>query len=256
MNSRVKQTLASGGVAFAAAASYHDPELVELLASSGVDAVWICTEHRAIAAPTMHALVSACRLGGADALVRVKPATHTDLLPLLEIGVRGLMIPRVRDVAEVRAVVDDIKFPPLGRRGYHGGHIDARFGRMKPADYMAEANRETYLVVQIEEPQVVPHIEEIAALPGVDMLFVGPADLTLGLGKFGQTDAPEVVAVIERVAAACARHGKVAGLPCLPDQVAKYRARGYRFFAIFSDFRGVTSGLTSALATARAGSSP
>ncbi len=251
MNSRVKQALSRGEVALAAKACYQDPELVEVIASGGVDAVWLCTEHRAIAPDTLHALVSACRLGGADALVRVKPATHADVLPLLEIGVRGLMLPRVRDAAEVRAVVEMMKFPPLGRRGYDGIHADARFGRLPPADYLAEANRETYLVVQIEEPEVVPHIEEIAALPGVDVLFVGPSDLTLGLGKFGQVGAPDVVAVVERVAAACARHGKVAGIPCAADQVARYRALGYRFFNVFSDYRGVTAGLAAALAAAR-----
>lgn len=251
MNSRVKKTLAGGGVALTAKACYQDPELVEIIASGGVDAVWICTEHRAISPETLHALVQACRLGGADALVRVKPANHADVLPLLEIGVRGLMLPRVRDVAEVRAVVDMMKFPPLGRRGYDGVHADARFGRMTPADYMADANRETYLVVQIEEPEVVPHIDAIAALPGVDVVFVGPGDLTLGLGKFGRTNDPEVVAVIAEVAAACARHGKVAGIPCAADQVARYRALGYRFFNVFSDYRGVTAGLAAALAAAR-----
>jgi 4-hydroxy-2-oxoheptanedioate aldolase len=251
MNSRVKNALAGEGVALTAKACYQDPELVEIIASGGVDAVWICTEHRAIAPDTLYSLVQACRLGGADALVRVKPANHADVLPLLEIGVRGLMLPRVRELEEVRSLVEMMKFPPLGKRGYDGVHADARYGRMTPADYMADANRETFLVVQIEEPEVVQHIDAIAALPGVDVVFVGPGDLTLGLGKFGETSAPDVIAIIERVAAACARHGKVAGIPCAPDQVTKYRALGYRFFNIFSDYRGVTAGLAQALATAR-----
>jgi 4-hydroxy-2-oxoheptanedioate aldolase len=93
-------------------------------------------------------------------------------------------------------------------------------------------------------------------LPGVDILFVGPGDLTLGLGKFGETGAPEVVAIVERVAAACAQHGKVAGIPCPADQVAKYCALGFRFFNVFSDYRGVTAGLAQALATARPPATP
>ena len=98
----------------------------------------------------------------------------------------------------------------------------------------------------------MPHIETIAALPGVDVLFVGPGDLTLGLGKFGRTDDPEIIAVVDRVAAACARHGKVAGLPCAPEQVAADQKKGYRFFNVFSDYRGVTQGLRQALAAAKA----
>jgi 4-hydroxy-2-oxoheptanedioate aldolase len=250
--SRTKRVLAADQVALTAKACYQDPELVELMASGGVDGIWICTEHRRIAPDTLYSLIQACRLGGADAIVRVKPANYTDLLPLLESGARGIMLPRVRHPDEVRAVVDMMKFPPLGRRGYDGIHPESDFGRTKPAAYFAEANQENFLVVQIEEPEVVPYIDEIAALPGVDVLFVGPGDLTLGLGKFGEVGAPEVVAVIDAVAAACARHGKVAGIPCLPDQVKSYRAKGYRFLNIFSDFRGVNGGLQQALATARA----
>ena len=250
--SRLKQKLAAGEDVLCAKACYQDPELVELMASSGVDAIWICLEHKRLAPDTLYAMIQACRLSGADALVRVKPANYTDLLYLLESGARGIMLPRVRHPDEARAAVAAMKFPPEGRRGFDGIHAEADFGRTPAADYLAQANRENFLVVQIEEPEVVPHIEEIAALPGVDVLFVGPGDLTLGLGKFGRTDDPDVVAIVQRVAAACARHGKVAAIPCAADQVAKYRALGYRFFNVFSDFRGVSAGLQQALAAARA----
>lgn len=251
MKSRVKQKLQAGGEAISAKVCYQDPELVELMAGGGVDALWLCTEHRKIAPDTLYAMIQACRLGGADTIVRVKPANHTDVLPLLEAGAMGLMLPRVRHPDEVRAVVNMMKFPPLGQRGYDGVHADADFGRLKPTDYLAQANQETFLMVQIEEPEVVPYIDEIAALPGVDILFVGPGDLTLGMGKFGQTSAPEIVAIVNQVAAACAKHGKVAGIPCPPDQVEGYRKQGYRYFNVFSDYRGVTAGLASALAAAR-----
>lgn len=251
MNSRVKQKLGSGGEALSAKACYQDPELVELMASGGVDAVWLCLEHRKMAPDTLYSLIQACRLGGADAIVRVKPSNHTDVLPLLEAGVRGIMVPRVKHPDEARAVAAMMKFPPQGQRGYDGVHADANYGRTPPAEYFAAANRETFLMVQIEEPEVVQHIEEIAAVPGVDILFVGPGDLTLGMGMFGNTNAPEIVEIITRVAAACAKHGKVAGIPCPPDQVKRYRQLGYRFFNVFSDFRGVTAGLAQALATAR-----
>jgi len=251
ISSRCKQKLAGGEPALMAKACYQDPELVELMASSGVDGIWICLEHKRIAPDTLYAMIQACRLGGADAIVRVKPGNYTDVLYLLEAGARGIMLPRVRHPDEVRAVVDLMKFPPAGRRGYDGIHPEADFGRAAPADYFAHANRETVLLVQIEEPEVVPYIDEIAALPGVDILFVGPGDLSLGLGKFGAVDSPEVTAVVNAVAAAGLMHCTAAGLPCGPDQVAKYRALGYRFFNVFSDFRGVNAGLQQALAAAR-----
>jgi len=249
--SKLKQKLSAGEIVLCAKACYQDPELVELMASSGVDAIWICLEHKRIAPDMLYAMIQACRLGGAEALIRVKPSNYTDFLYLLESGARGIMLPRVRHPDEVREVIAAMKFPPQGRRGYDGIHAEAAFGRTPVADYLGEANRDNFLVVQIEEPEVVPYIEEIAALPGVDVLFVGPGDLTLGLGKFGQTDDPEVVAVVKRVAAACEQNHKVAAIPCSGEQVKKYHQLGYRFFNVFSDFRGVSAGVKQALAEAR-----
>lgn len=248
--SRVRQKLSQGEDVLTAKACYADPELVELLASSGFDAIWICLEHKRVDPALVYSLIQACRLGGADALIRVKPANHADVLWLLEAGARGLMIPRVRHPDEVREVIAAMKFYPAGRRGSDVIHADSDFGRRKLPDYITEANRETFLVVQIEEPEVVPHLDEIAALPEVDVLFVGPGDLTLGLGQTGPYDGPEVMAIVEAVAAACRKHGKIAGIPCAPDQAARYRDLGFGFINIFSDYRGVCNGAKQALASA------
>lgn len=249
--SHCKKKLATGDPAFIAKACYQDPELVELMASSGVDGIWICLEHKRISPDTVYALIQACRLGGADPIIRVKPSNYADVIYLLEAGACGIMLPRVRHPDEVRAMVDLMKFPPQGHRGYDGIHTDSDFGRVAPEKYFEHTNRETLLLVQIEEPAVIPHIDEIAALPGVDVLFVGPGDLSLSFGKAGEVGAPEVAAVIRQVADACARHGKVAGLPCGAAEVSNYRAQGYRFFNVFSDYRGVSAGLTQALSAAR-----
>ena len=245
-SSQVRRRLALGQPVFTAKACYQDPELVELMASSGFDAMWICLEHKRIAPDVVYAMIQACRLGQADALMRVKPANYTDLLWLLESGARGIMLPRVRHPDEVREVVAAMNFPPDGRRGFDAIHAEAEFGRKRASEYIAEANRENFLVVQIEELEVLPHIEAIAAMPGVDVLFVGPGDLALGLGKNGEAEPPEVRDVIERVAMACRKHGKVAGIPCSPDDVPKHAALGYRFFNVVSDYRCVISGIEHA----------
>lgn len=247
----VRQKIARGETVVMAKAAYADPELLELIASTGFDAIWLCLEHKRIDPALMYSLIQACRLGGADALVRVKPANYTDLLWLLESGARGLMLPRVRHPDEVREVVAAMKFFPVGKRGSDAIHADAAFGRMALADYMQAANRETFLVVQIEEPDVVPHLDAIAAMPGVDVLFVGPCDLTLNLGLTGPFDGPEVMKIVEAVAHAAKRHGKVAGIPCAADQVARYRALGYGFFNVISDYRCVAQGMKAALAAVR-----
>lgn len=246
----VRQRIEQSAPVVCAKASYQDPELVELIASSGFDAVWICLEHKRMDPATVYSLIQACRLGGADALIRVKPSNYSDVLHLIESGARGIMLPRVRHPDEVREVVKAMKFPPRGCRGYDGIHAEADFGRMPAVDYLSSANRDNFLVVQIEEPEVVLHVDDIAAMPGVDVLFVGPSDLTLALGKFGAMDDPEVRDILQRVADACRRHGKLAGIPCAPERVRGYRDMGYRFFNIISDYRCVFHGLKAARAAA------
>ncbi len=246
--SHVLQKIARGETVLCAKACYADPELVELIASSGFDGVWICLEHKRMDPSTIYALIQACRLGGADAIIRVRPANYTEVLHLIEAGARGIMLPRVKHPDEVREVVQAMKFPPLGRRGFDGIHAEADFGRGPVEAYLESANRGNFLVVQIEEPEVVRHVDEIAAMPGVDVLFVGPGDLTLGLGKFGQTDDPEVRSILKAVADACARHGKVAAIPCAPGQVKEYQAMGYRFFNVASDYRCILNGMQAARA--------
>ena len=245
ISSVVRKKLASQELVLCAKASYRDPEMVELMGTFGFDGIWICLEHARLEAPEIHALIGACRLGGMDAIIRVKPANYTDVIWLLEAGARGIMLPKVTDIDEVRHVVGAMKFPPAGFRGYDGVHADANFGRTPAADYLRQANDENFLIVQIEEPAVVPHIDAIAALPGVDVLFVGPGDLTLSLGKVGRSDDPEVVAILREVAAACRRHGKAAGIPCLPSEVPKYREMGYRFFNVVSSYRCMLNGLVN-----------
>jgi 4-hydroxy-2-oxoheptanedioate aldolase len=246
--SRIRQKLASGQPAWCVKACYADPELVELVSTLGFDGIWICLEHKRLDPATTYSLIQACRLGGADAVMRVKPANHSDLAPLLESGAKAIMLPRVRGVEEVKEVVGWMKYPPVGRRGYDAIHADARFGLGSPKEYMEEANRETMLIVQIEEPEVISHLDAIAALPGVDVLFVGPADMSLGLGVFGQPDALELANVVKQVVDVCQRHGKVAGIPCAAAQAQRYYEMGYRFICVASDYHCLVNGFEKAKA--------
>jgi len=246
ISSRILKKISQGSPILCAKASYQDPEIVELMGTFNFDGIWICLEHKRPDPSMVYALMRACRISGMDPIIRIKPGGYVDLLWLLEAGARGIMLPKVTNVEEVRQVVEAMKFPPQGRRGYDGVQAEANFGRMPPVEYLAKANQENFLVVQIEEPEVVPHIDAIAALPGVDILFVGPGDLTLSLGKFGRTDDPEVMAILRQVVESCRRHGKIAGIPCPVDQMKKYYDLGFRFFNAISDYRCMLNGLTKA----------
>ena len=245
-HSIVLQKIRKNQTVFSLKCCYADPELIEIMGRSRFDCLWICLEHRKLDATLLDCLIRSCRLAGVDALFRVKPGAHSDLLYLLEAGVQGIMIPQVRHLNEIKQVIETIKFQPLGKRGLDMIHADSDFGTIPPVQYIRSANENTFLVVQVETPEVVEHLDDIASLEGVDALFVGPGDLSANLGVIGQDDHPEVQKIIKEVARVCARHDKVAAIPCSPDRISEYHALGFRFFNTGSDFRFIQNGLKSA----------
>jgi 4-hydroxy-2-oxoheptanedioate aldolase len=144
-----------------------------------------------------------------------RPATKEKnaLYRLLEDGAAGLMIPHVGTPDEARALVRAIKFPPLGDRGFCGGGRDADFWVGKPEDYTDRANHETFLTVQIETPDALAQVDAIAAVPGVDILFLGPGDMSLRLGCTAAVNDPRMLEVQKQIAAAARKHGKAWGRP-------------------------------------------
>ena len=237
-----KEKLCSGEPVFMVKLLYQDPALFELVGMLGFDCVWICNEHIGIDPSRMESLIRACRISGMDAVVRVKPANYQALLHPLEFGAKGIMCPRVQDADEVRELVRNIKFYPEGRRGVDGVNAEAGFGLIPFQEYLVRANRENFLIVQIEDPEAVEHIEEIAAVDGVDVLFVGPADLSLNLGIAGQFCHPKMMDVYERVCNACRKYGKTAGLSCAFDKIPEFMEQGFRFFVGGADYLVIRNG--------------
>jgi 4-hydroxy-2-oxoheptanedioate aldolase len=247
----VREKLSEGAPVFSAKACYADPEIVEMIGQAGFDCMWLCLEHRKLDPSVVRSLIQAARIGGCDSLIRVKPENHADLSYLLESGARGIMLPQVRDLEEVQCVVEMMKFPPLGRRGFDTIHADADCGSARLEEYTRHENENTFLVVQIETPEVLPHIDAIAATPGVDMLFVGLGDLSASMNLLGQMDHPDLQAVVERVGEACLKHGKAGAIICAdPEERKRLWKLGYRFFNIASDFRFLRKGFDEAIALA------
>jgi 2-keto-3-deoxy-L-rhamnonate aldolase RhmA len=160
----------------------------------------------------------------------------------LEDGATGLMIPHVSTAAKARMLVDAVKFPPLGDRGLDGAGLDSDFILAGGDDYIDDANRETFLVVQIETPEAVTNVEEIAAVEGVDGLFIGPGDLGL---RIKRTETKLTLdAAFETVAAAAKRHGKAWGCPAASaDKVKQLREQGAQLIAHGGEFRALMNAL-------------
>jgi 4-hydroxy-2-oxoheptanedioate aldolase len=151
---------------------------------------------------------------------------------MLELGAQGVLYPRCDDENEAAEVVKWMKFAPLGQRGFDGGSADMPYCAMDMADYVKEANRQTYLMVQIEEAASLERAEAIAAVPGVDGLFFGPGDFTVLSGFPGDFENPRIAQATKRIAQAAGNNGKQWGMPAFSiDHARELLAMGSRFLA-------------------------
>jgi 2-keto-3-deoxy-L-rhamnonate aldolase RhmA len=208
-----------------------------IAAAAGFDAIYIDLEHSATSLETTSTLCSAALLSGITPLVRVPSHDHQYMTRALDTGAMGIIVPHVNDVNTVVGIVDACKFPPMGHRSIVGTHPSTRYLPMLPAQLVEYLNRETFICVMVETPEAVDLADAFAAVPGVDMILVGPYDLSAELGILGQFRDPKFSKAMSVVAAACKRHNKVMGVAGIKDEalLAEYAALGVRFFSAGND---------------------
>ena len=239
-SSRVLRQIRAGKVASCLKTNTLEPRVSELFAASGVDCLWVCTEHVAHDWTALENQVRAAKMYDVDTIVRIARGSYSGYIRGLEIDGTGLMVPHVMSVDDARDVVRMTKFPPLGRRAIDGGNADTHFTHVPLDTYLKQANEERFIIHQIEDPEALPDLEAIAELPGVDGLFFGPGDFSLGLGKPGQYDAPEVQAARERVAQVARAAGKIAATSMAGKNTVRDLADlGYNFINVGADVLGL-----------------
>ena len=236
--SKVLARLRSGQFARIAATGHFLPFFVRYAAHYGYDGIWLDLEHRTMNDREVQAILAACHYNDIDCMVRPPTVGRTHLYHYLEDGAAGFMVPFVSTPAMARQVVEAVKFPPLGNRGVDGAGLDGDYGMeaWKPnPTYFDDANRETFFVAQIETLEAVENIEAIAAVPGVDCIFIGPGDLGLRLRV---SDSPLAMPdVIARVAAAAQRNNIAWGITAGSAEVlAHYRKLGAQIIPWGGDF--------------------
>ena len=225
------------------------PAFVAHAARAGYDCIWLDLEHRAMDPRQVEALLAQFHLHDIDCMLRPPTREKARLYRYLEDGAAGLMIPHVNTAEEARQLVNAVKFPPLGDRGIDNAGMDSDYLRNPDVFAYAEAaNRETFLTVQIETPQAVENCEEIAAVEGVDAIFVGPGDLGFRYKWAGDEDGSQLEAAFERVAAACAKHGKAWGSPAIYTKVLHKRiGQGGQLMMNFGEYIWLMNGLKEAV---------
>jgi 4-hydroxy-2-oxoheptanedioate aldolase len=206
----------------------------EVVAYSGYDWLLLDTEHSPNELPNLLAQLQAVAPGTASAIVR--PAWNDTVLikRVLDIGAQSVLLPYVQNADEARRAVAATRYPPKGVRGVTGSGRAARYGRV--ADYLKRADEEICVLVQAETRQALDNIEEIAAVDGVDGVFIGPSDLAASLGHIGQPGHPSVQAALKEAVDKLRNAGKPAGiLTTNEDEARRYIDWGYLFVAVGSD---------------------
>jgi 4-hydroxy-2-oxoheptanedioate aldolase len=242
---RFKEILESGQPALGAAILYESPDLVESLAGQEWDWIWLDGQH-ALRQHTWLDHLRACDVLGTDHVLRL-PGDDWHLIgTALDWGAWNLMIPVVESAEQARAIVRAAHFPPLGARSAVGSRPFMMHGQL---DCIERARRWTTLTVQIETAKGLENVEEIAAVEGIDCLFIGTGDLSLSLGiPLTERDSSQRIEdAIARVGEVARRNGKHAGLICPPPDLPKRRAQGYTFFSLIMVMRQVADIMGEAL---------
>jgi 4-hydroxy-2-oxoheptanedioate aldolase len=212
MQQDIKSALKQGNVVFGSFFRLPSPDLVEIFGEAGFDFIIIDQEHGCISPETMSNLVRACDLAGLASIVRIPTNEPLFFQHALDIGARGVQVPQVKSVADVEQAIQSARFAPQGKRGLCRNVRAARFSALDRFVYLDESNRDTTLVIQIESKEGVEDLEGILRLPGVDVIFIGPYDLSQSYGIPGQVDNPELRETIEQVIKACQNAGIAAGI--------------------------------------------
>lgn len=242
--SRIKTKLAQNKPVLVTSISLSDPLLFELASLMGYDGIWLDMEHHAHSLEAAGNYIRAARVGASDVIARPAKGELMRMARMLEVGAKGIMYPRCDDAAEAAEVVRWAKFAPLGERGIDTAGADAPYCSMPPAEYIAAANRETFVIIQLEHAAAIEQVEAIAAVPGIDILMLGPADFSVLGGFPGAFDDPRLRDAMRRIATAARNAGIHWGTTCgTLQQIAETLELGARLICHGADILAIKRNL-------------
>ena len=250
----VKRRLAEGGVALGTMAfEFNTTGLARLAAGAGAEFVVFDQEHTGWSVETIRMLVATSGATDMVPMARVPTTQYHLIARVLDVGARGIMVPMVESVEQANLIVQSAKYPPIGRRGAAFGvaHDDYTGGDV--GEKIRSANAEIMLIAQIETVAGVECVEDLAAIDGIDVLWIGHFDLTNSMGIPAQFKHRRYLAAVKRVVAACRAHGKAAGI--MAGSVADAQAalkQGFRIVAYSGDLWLYQQALRDGLAEIRA----
>jgi 2-keto-3-deoxy-L-rhamnonate aldolase RhmA len=237
LTNTVKARLKAGQPTVGNWISLPSPSVVELLAAYGMDWLVLDTEHSPIAGELLENMLRALTGTSVVPIVRVAANDVALIKQALDRGGYGILVPLVNTAEQARAAVAAAKYPPEGIRGTAGTRAMGYGTDLM--DYFKNWNSQVLVAVQVETPEALANVDAIAATPGIDVLFIGPNDLSAGLGLFRQFDRPEYKQAVDRILKAAQAHGVATGIMCGSDadEVLERLNQGFTFVSAGSDTR-------------------
>jgi 2-keto-3-deoxy-L-rhamnonate aldolase RhmA len=211
------------------------PGIGHMLAACGLDFVIFDMEHGRCDLSLLAEMVAACRGSGIVPLVRVPDVTYAPLSRALDVGARGVMVPRVESREQAEHIVSQLKYAPQGRRGVALGVAHDLY-RAGNSDFFARTNEEISVILLLETEKAFQHLDEIISVPGVDVAWMGHYDLTVSMGIPAQFDHPRFLAAMDELVSVCRRYGVAPGfLPPSPESAVHWIDKGFRLISLGSD---------------------
>ena len=242
--SKTLERIREGQIVRMAALGHYIPAYLFHAAKNNFDCIWLDLEHREMSTKETQSLLAFSHLFDIDLMVRPPTKEKTPICRYLEDGAAGVMIPQVANAEQAKELVMATKFPPLGDRGIDNAGLDSDYSTHDADEYVAWANRETFLMVQIETPEAVGNAEAIVAVEGVDAIFVGPGDLGL---RLRQSDEMSLDDAVETFMKACSKYNKPWGCPTISSDAYQQRsAQGAQILPVASEFFGWMTNLQNA----------
>lgn len=235
MIGNIKEQLQNGAVLAGPFFSNNAPDLVESAALGGFSFAIFDLEHSSMSLDALPGLTRAAECRGMAPLVRVPNSDPSTILKALDCGVHGIVVPQVNTPEQARRIVRSCHYYPLGERGLGLVRASA-YGSVPVTDYFAEVRDQLLVIAQCESAEGLDNLEEIAAVPAIDAIFLGPFDLSQSLGIPGETDHPRIREAAGRIVKVCGREQKIAGVFSINGEDARRRAQeGFSFIALGTD---------------------
>lgn len=237
ITSSVKDRLKNHETVFGTFYKLNSPIATEMLGWAGFDFIVVDCEHSPIGYESTENIIRTAENVGLSAIVRVPSASEEHIFHALDSGAVGVQIPNLTSVEQFRESVSACKYFPAGTRGLSRGTRNAMFGLWNEAEkpYVQAANDKSLVVVHIENKEMAERVEEICQIPEIDVVFVGPADMSQSLGIPGKSKDPRVVEIALHVIETAERYGKAGGIAAGKDNMDMYIQHGARYIMYSSD---------------------